>query len=91
MPDGVYIGNAPGVACITASGAITPQLRLDLLSCRPSAYHPPAPRGIVSNACGSHASDPATLTVCRADFNCSGTISVQDIFDFLAAYFAGCA
>jgi hypothetical protein len=27
---------------------------------------------------------------CRPDFNGSGTISVQDIFDFLAAYFAGC-
>jgi hypothetical protein len=28
------------------------------------------------------------LAICKADFNCSGTISVQDIFDFLAAYFA---
>jgi subtilisin family serine protease len=27
----------------------------------------------------------------NADVNNSGTISVQDIFDFLAAYFAGCA
>lgn len=27
---------------------------------------------------------------CPADFNRSGTVSVQDIFDFLAAYFAGC-
>jgi hypothetical protein len=26
----------------------------------------------------------------RADFNGSGTISVQDIFDLLAAFFAGC-
>lgn len=38
----------------------------------------------------------ATLTVgtigsaCPADFNNSGGLSVQDIFDFLAAYFAGC-
>lgn len=29
-------------------------------------------------------------TSCPADFNCSGDISVQDIFDFLAAYFTGC-
>jgi subtilisin-like proprotein convertase family protein len=29
-------------------------------------------------------------TFCSADFNQSGTVSVQDIFDFLAAYFAGC-
>ncbi len=28
--------------------------------------------------------------VCPADFNKSGVVSVQDIFDFLAAYFAGC-
>ncbi len=27
---------------------------------------------------------------CPADFNNSGSVSVQDIFDFLAAYFAGC-
>jgi hypothetical protein len=27
---------------------------------------------------------------CPADFNHSGSVSVQDIFDFLAAYFAGC-
>jgi subtilisin-like proprotein convertase family protein len=27
---------------------------------------------------------------CSADFNSSGAVSVQDIFDFLAAYFAGC-
>ena len=27
--------------------------------------------------------------VCPPDFNCSGTITVQDIFDFLAAWFAG--
>ncbi|MCC6322013.1 MAG: hypothetical protein IT438_11330 [Phycisphaerales bacterium] len=26
---------------------------------------------------------------CRADFNMSGQVSVQDIFDYLAAYFAG--
>ena len=28
---------------------------------------------------------------CPTDFNASDTISVQDIFDFLAAYFAGCS
>ena len=27
---------------------------------------------------------------CPADFNQSGAVSVQDIFDFLAAYFVGC-
>jgi hypothetical protein len=26
---------------------------------------------------------------CRADFDLSGSVSVQDVFDFLAAFFAG--
>jgi hypothetical protein len=43
----------------------------------------------VSNDCGTVLSRVATLTVCAADFNCSGDVSVQDIFDFLAAYFTG--
>lgn len=33
---------------------------------------------------------PGACTACPADFNRSGVVSVQDIFDFLAAYFAGC-
>lgn len=44
------------------------------------------------NACGSFFFD-AVLGVtqrCRADFNQSGAVSVQDIFDYLSAYFAGC-
>lgn len=32
----------------------------------------------------------AIVQPCRADFNASGQVSVQDVFDFLAAYFAGC-
>jgi hypothetical protein len=50
-------------------------------------------RAIVTGACGSVISNPATLTVrdcCPADFNHSGALSVQDLFDFLTAYFAGC-
>jgi len=45
-----------------------------------------------TNVCGSATSADINLTVqvCGADFNNSGTVSVQDIFDFLAAYFAGC-
>jgi len=48
---------------------------------------------IVSNSCRSARSDPASLSVaprCRADFNNNGSVSVQDVFDFLAAYFANC-
>ena len=45
-------------------------------------------RCLVTNACGSVTSNEATLTICPADINCSGDITVQDIFDFLAFYFA---
>jgi len=47
---------------------------------------------ISTSACGSMTSDSVMLTVtpaCIADFNHSGAVSVQDIFDFLAAYFLG--
>lgn len=45
-----------------------------------------------TNVCGAADSNFAirTTPVCAADFNQSGIISVQNIFDFLAAYFAGC-
>jgi len=45
-----------------------------------------------SNFCGVANSNIAILTTptCLADFNGAGGITVQDIFDFLAAYFAGC-
>jgi hypothetical protein len=39
--------------------------------------------------CGAQTSDEAAMTFCAADFNCSGAVSVQDVFDFLAAYFSG--
>ena len=45
-------------------------------------------RCIATNGSGSATSNPATLTICPADFNCSGTVTVQDIFSFLSAYFA---
>lgn len=44
-------------------------------------------RCVFSTTCGSLASDVATVRICAADINCSGSLSVQDIFDFLAAYF----
>lgn len=43
---------------------------------------------IVSNVYGGTTSVAANLTICSADFNCSGSVGVQDLFDYLAAYFA---
>jgi hypothetical protein len=34
-------------------------------------------------------SSPATLSICIADFNCSGHTDTSDIFDFINAWFAG--
>jgi subtilisin-like proprotein convertase family protein len=43
---------------------------------------------IVTNNCGTAPSTPATLSICAADFTCSDGLTVQDIFDFLNAWFA---
>ena len=42
------------------------------------------------NACGYVTSNPATLTIiCPAGYNGDLAVNVQDIFDFLAGWFAG--
>jgi hypothetical protein len=72
---------------IIATGATSNLLQLNL-NVLPGA--PPIRfRCIATNACGAATTDPASLTVCPADYNCSGAVSVQDIFDFLAGYFTG--
>lgn len=43
----------------------------------------------LSNLCGSLQSEPIAVSLCIADFNGQGGISVQDVFDMLAAYFSG--
>lgn len=50
---------------------------------------------VVSNPYGSVTSQKAVVAVrvqpvCRADYNFSGSVSTQDVFDFLHAYFQGC-
>jgi hypothetical protein len=44
---------------------------------------------IVTEPCESVTSNAAEVDVCLPDYNCSGVVSVQDIFDFMAGYFAG--
>jgi len=41
-----------------------------------------------SSQCTSTFSNEATYTVCPADFNCSNTLNVLDIFDFLNTWMA---
>jgi hypothetical protein len=44
---------------------------------------------IATSACTSQTTNAAHLNVCVGDYSCDGTINVQDIFDFLAGWFAG--
>ncbi len=48
-------------------------------------------RVVITSPCGTATSAAARLIVnpCPADVNASGTVTVQDVFDFLAYYFAG--
>ena len=43
---------------------------------------------VVGSVCSTLASDAAPVTFCRADFNCSGTLTIADLFDYLGAWFA---
>lgn len=45
---------------------------------------------VITSACGEVTSNPAMLTsCCAADVNGSGDLTPQDMFDYLALYFAG--
>jgi hypothetical protein len=45
-------------------------------------------RCLITSTCGTISTELGGLGVCRADFNCSNTVTVQDIFDFLAGWFS---
>lgn len=42
----------------------------------------------ITGDCGTTSSNVVTLVVCSADFNCSGSVTADDIFAFLDAWFA---
>ena len=43
---------------------------------------------VVGSVCSTIASRSATLTICRADFDCSGTLNALDLFEFMNGWFA---
>lgn len=43
---------------------------------------------VASNTCSDVASTATAVSICAADYNCDNTLSVADIFDFLAGWFA---
>ena len=44
-------------------------------------------RCIIANTCDTVTTLPASLAVCRSDYNCTGDVSVQDLFDFIDDWF----
>ena len=82
----VALTNGPTSSGSAISGATTPNLTISNI--RPQEdftfYY-----CVATNSCGSRESASVRLEICIADINCSGTVTVQDIFDFLSAYFTG--
>jgi hypothetical protein len=80
--EGVELFDGPGV-----SGAATRTLTLSGVDLDAGEYDV-----VMTTSCGSVTSEPATVGVfiCRsADFNLDGSVTLQDLFEFLAAYFSG--
>ena len=83
--DGVNMLGA--VDQFTAQGAAAGTLTISSLRYA-NTHHVNVHRCVATNSCGNATSNEVTLTNCAADFNCSGAVTAQDIFDFLAAYFS---
>ena len=84
-------GNIPGVGGII-SGATTGTLNIaaDTAASKVLSYaHAIRFQAVVTGGCGAAVtSNPAQISLCLADYNCSHTVEIQDIFDFLAGFFA---
>lgn len=83
--DGVTIADGVLPDGTVVSGAATPMLLLTNIG----AGSPLPFECTITNACGSDTAPVASVLRCLADFNCSRSVTVQDLLDFLAAYFAG--
>jgi hypothetical protein len=79
-----------GRCAFSATGQGTNALTVMIGGCGWTAPASVEFRCMVINTCetGGIATRVATVLMCPPDFNCSGAISVQDLFDFLAAYFS---
>ena len=83
--NGVPLSNGSGVF-----GATSPTLTLGQVALSDNAVSFDC---MISNSCGTTTSNPAGLAVrtrCTGDFNQSGSVTVQDIFDFLTNWFSTC-
>ena len=78
--------SSPGQGSAYAFPIDSPVVTIGVTGC-PGPYRV---RSVVSDDCDTLPSEPATFTICPADFNCDGAPNSQDFFDFLAAFFTGC-
>jgi hypothetical protein len=89
FPDFIDISDGPvpdifGHPIFTAAGTTT-----DTLTLSDGAGYGQIFRCVVTNAAGHVDSSEVGLLYCQADIDCSGSVTVQDIFAFLGAWFAG--
>ncbi len=77
FPPAVQVdGGASAGCCNPTTGACTV---VDIATCETLEL------SVLAGACS-----PTSCRFCPADYNRSGELSVQDVFDFLASYFGGC-
>lgn len=78
-----------GATIATASGTNTSSLLLSFADSGLIDDYSPSVRAIVSNACASSTSDPASISVCIGDFDCNGGTDGADIAAFFMAWESG--
>lgn len=83
--DGVTIADGALPDGTVVSGAATPMLLLTNIGAGSTLPF----ECTITNACGSDTAPVASVLRCLADFNCSRSVTVQDLLDYLAAYFSG--
>ncbi len=88
-------GFVTAMSCGATAYAVPLNFPAATVAIRPCSGNPTIPqhfqvRCVVTDAgwCSSTTSSEATYTICPADFNCSGSLETQDIFDLINAWFA---
>ncbi len=87
--DGIALVDGPTFVGSTLAGATGPGLTITNMHLSDQGEYVCS----ITDDCGAVITNAATMIIrshCRADFNDDGAANVQDIFDFLAAWFAGC-
>jgi hypothetical protein len=88
--DGVNTDPQGGPIRFTASGARTGTVSIENTGGSGTAGSHWEKRCIVTNACGNATSSPATLTICAADFDCSGFVDSDDFVAYVNSFVLGC-